>query len=491
VFTRRRVKGEAVIFRLAVRSLLKTPVLLVAAVLSLTLGIGANAAIFSLMNSLVLRPLPLHSSDRLTLVTIGADQRSFLPYSMSTSLREGPSLFDGVAAWATQRLNVAQRGPSEFVDVLYVSGEFFGVLEVAARTGRVLAPQDDAPGAAGQVAVLSDAYWRRQFGADASIVGRTMTLRDRPFTVVGVAESSFFGLTVGQGFDIALPFAAEPLIMGPQSLVTNAGAWWVNVLLRLAPNQTLRDGTTALRGIQTRISETSAVPPMPAEMRNRLKEGFALLPLQKGLSPLRETYRVALFALMSIVAAVLLVACANVANLLLARSASRRYEMSVLRSLGASSWHIVALACTESLLIAVPGTALALLCGRVTSAFVVSQLGTVTQIPYLDLSLDPTVLFFTAAVGVACTVLCALVPALLARRVDPAGVLKAGARSSQAVGWTNTALLVSQVALSFALVILSVAFVSSLLKLSDNPLSAGAAQVLTVRVEPNLARGIA
>ena len=260
--------------RYAVRTLSRTPGFAAVAVLTLSLGIGANTAIFSLVNSLLLRPLPVRNPEQLVLVadpSRGTDLPATAPnllafmwsYPMWAQIRQRPQLFDGAFAYFSTRFNLASGGERELVDGLYASGKFFETLGVTPVLGRVLTDADDqrGGGAAGPVAVVSHGLWQRRFGGAAGVIGRTLIVERVPFTIVGVLPPGFDGPTPGRAMDVVIPVGMASILRGP-TFFDHAGANWITIMARLKPGQTLDAAIAALRGVQPQIREAS-LPPGP------------------------------------------------------------------------------------------------------------------------------------------------------------------------------------------------------------------------------------
>ena len=230
--------------RLAIRSLRATPVVTFVAVVSLALGIGANTAIFSLVNSLLLRTLPVSDPSRLVLVSDTSQPGSAQSWTFAIwdNIRQRAQAFDHAFAWSSNRLNLAQGGETEPVDGLYVTGDYFAALGVSPLLGRTITTADDVRGggADGPVAVISYAFWQRRYGGAADAIGRTLTVERVPFTIIGVTPPEFFGSEVGRAFDVAIPLGTEPLIRGAETALDRRCTWWLTVMLRLKPGQTTR-----------------------------------------------------------------------------------------------------------------------------------------------------------------------------------------------------------------------------------------------------------
>ena len=270
-------------FRLAIRALGAAPIVSVVAVLSLALGIGANTAIFSVVNGLLLRPLPVTDPHLLTSVStdraIGLGFKAGLgwSYAMWDRLRQhvgdsgSDSSFAGALAWSPQRFNLAPGGETQEVDGLVTSGSFFTTLGVPARLGRVYTAADDVRGGGpdGPVVVISDSLWRRRFAGAPNIAGTTLVVERVPFTIVGVTPPGFFGVEVGRGFDVAMPLGAETLIRGKRALVDQPGNFQLFVMLRLKAGQSLDAATAIVRSLQPRILGNVPCAAVPRRSRSR------------------------------------------------------------------------------------------------------------------------------------------------------------------------------------------------------------------------------
>ena len=468
----------------ALRALRATPALTAAAVLSLALGIGANTAIFSLVDGLLLRSLPVEEPERLAHLDDGSWTN---PVWEEIRARQN-ALFDGAAAWSSSRFDLADGGIARFVDGLYVSGEFFGVLGVPAILGRTFTAADDTRGGGpdGPVVVISHRYWQQQFGGAADAIGRTLTLNRVPFTIIGVTPPAFNGPSVGRAFDVAVPISAYPLVTHSADALDRRSFWWIEVLVRLNPGQSLDAATTALRGVQPQIRAATMPPDWPEDERNRyLSEAFTLVPGARGASFLRDRYERPLLTLMVVVSLVLLIACANVANLLLARATARRHELSIRVALGASRLRIARQLLAESFLLASSGAALGVLLAQWFSSLIVRQLSTTRSPIYLDVGLDGRILLFTAAVAVATAVLFGTVPALRAARAQPGDALKEQGRSLVGEGRRalGSPLVVGQVALSLMLVVAAGLFVRTFQTLATRDLGFDSGPVLIVSLD--------
>ena len=433
------------------------------AVLTLALGIGANTALFSIFNSLILRPLPVRDPGSLALLTDGSWS---YPIWNEIMTRE-TELFDGAFAWSAQRFDLSAGGQAEPVDGAYVSGRFFDVLGVTAIRGRMLTPADDgAPsasrGADGPVAVISHRLWRQRFGGADDVVGRQLTVQRNPFTIVGVMQPGFFGADVGRMTDVMLPFATERLIRGSESRLAAKSSWWLQIMVRLKPGQSLEQANAALRVLQAQITEGAS----------RQLQPFTLEVAATGNSTLRRRFGTPLLAMVVAVGLVLLVACANIASLMLARTLARRREFSVRLALGSSRWRIARLLFIESLIVAVTGAIVGLVFASWSSKLLVQQLSTWQSTVSLDLALDWRVLAFTAALACLSALIAGVAPALGLNGVDPGEALKNSGRgiAGDARFSVRGTLVVAQIAVSFALVVAAGLFLHTFAALNQLPL---------------------
>lgn len=473
--------------RAAFRSLLATPLVSVVAVLSLALGIGANTAIFSLLDGLLLRSLPVREPQQLALLDKGSWTNPIWE-----QIRDRSDLFAGATAWTTTRFDLARGGATEFVSGCMASGRYFEVLGIRALLGRTFTERDDARGGGpdGPVAVISHDFWRRRYAGAADVIGRSIMLDRVAFTIVGVTPPGFYGPEIGWAHDVMVPIGTEPVLRGRESQLDRRSSWWLEVMVRVKEGQTIEAATRALRGVQPQIREATMPPEWPESFNNGyLKEAFTLVPAATGTSYLRTRYERPLLTIMVVVALVLLIACANIANLLFARGAARQHEFAVRVALGASRWQLARLLLAESLVISASGAAVGLVFAQWAARLLLAQLATPRMRVFMDLSIDWRVLGFTAAAGVATALLFGLLPALRTSRVQPGEALNLQTRRIVGPGSARvgSVLVVAQIALSLMLVVAGGLFLETFAGLTHVNLGFDRDPVLVVNVslQPN------
>ena len=465
----------------AIRSLRATPVLTAVAIVSLALGIGANAALFSIVNGLMLRPLPARDPGRLALI----DESSWTNPIWEQIRNRHADLFDGALAWSNESFDFSLAGETEPIDGIYASGRLFEVLGVGAVLGRVLGPADDVRGGGpeGAVAVISHGLWQRRFGGASDVIGRQLTIQRVPVTIVGVTGRDFYGPEVGRQAHIFVPLAVEAAVRGRDSALDRRASWWLNIMIRRRPDQPLEAATAALNQRRPAIRDATMPDNYPPEAKGGyLGTDFVLTAAAGGRSTLRNRFAQPLTVILIVVGGVLLIACANLANLMLARASGRRRELSVRLALGASRGRLARQLLIEALLLAAAGSIGGLAIAKWGGALLVRQLGATVA---LDFSLDWRVLGFTAAVGLATSLLFGLAPAAGITGLAPNEALKEQGRSvtgDRRFGLRNF-LVVAQVALSLALVVGAALFVRTFYSLVATPLGFTPDQLLIVNVD--------
>ena len=478
--------GLPIDWRDAWRSLRAAPLVSAAAVLSLALGIGGVTALFSILNSLALKPLPA-VRDPQALVLL--DKGSWTNPIWEAVRDRQQHIVAGAFAWATDRFNIAPSGATDFVQGVWVSGNLFDVLGVPAQLGRTLTVADDVRGggADGPVAMIGHGFWQRRFGGAPDVIGRVIVIERVPFTIVGVAPQGFFGPDVGRVFDIAVPLGAEPLIRRENSALDRRTVWWMNIMARLRPGQTVDDATRRLREQQPQIR----IATQPESQRPReqaggyLSEPLAFVAAPGGRSVLRARYERPLTIILAVVGVVLLIACANVANLLIARASARRHELTLRLALGASRFRIARQLLVESAVLGLAGALLGVWFAEWGSRMLVAQLSSPSNSVSLDLTLDLRVLAFTTAVSLAAVLLFGTAPALAVTRLAPNGILKDHGRSG---GIDRRAMLrhasvVLQVALSLTLIVAASLFTRTLMQLMTRDAGFDRRGVLLINTE--------
>jgi predicted permease len=480
--------------RSAWRALRQSPVLSAAAILSLALGMGANTALFSVIDALLLRTLPVREPHRLVTVSSGfALGHGFkagagINYEIWTRMREramATGSFEDGFAWAPVRVDLSDGGEVQPADALFASGGFFSTLGVPALLGRTFTPADDQKGGGpeGVVAVISHSLWQRRFNSAANAVGSALPVDGVRCTVIGVMPPGFFGIEVGQPFDVALPLAVEPAVRGARAFLHQPSALMLTAMFRLSPGQSVDSATAVLRARQPDILGLSGASPQ--QVPAMLKDPYVLVPAASGTSDrsgLRRAYTRPLLTLLAVVVLVLLVACVNIANLLMVRAASRRQEMSVRLALGSSRWHLARQLLAESLLLAGLGAVFGLLFAGWASRVVMAALSTPDTKVALDLPLDWRVLSVTALVAIVTAVLFGTGPAFRASRTAPIEALRDRGQGAGA-GARSGGLVVLQVALSLVLLVAAGSFVSTFRTLALLPLGFDARRILVVDVD--------
>jgi predicted permease len=474
--------------RYAVRMLCKSPGFAIVAVLTLALGVGANTAIFQLIDAVRLRTLPVRDPTSLAIVHVNTNHwmsgNTSGPYDEFTfplwqQVEKRQESFSSIAAWGGSELNLARGGEVDNAQAIWVSGEFFDVLGIRPLLGRLVSPSDDpedARGCPGAVD-LSYSFWQRRYGGDASVIGKTLTLDGHPFPILGVTPPTFYGVAVGNRFDVAVPICAEPIVSGDYSLVNGTDRredWWLSVFGRLKPGWTLRRASAQLAVITPAALNETIPPQYDADgVKHYLAYKLEAGPAANGFSQMRRNASEPLFLLLGLSGLVLLLACANLANLMLARASSREREIAVRLALGASRSRLVRQMLSESALLALAGT----LCGGFLAAELSRALIAFISTPgnpiFLSMPADWNVLGFAAGLAILTTLLFGLAPALRSRSIPPGSVLKTGGRGMTA-GLERfrlqRILVSSQVALSLVLLAGALLFARSLRKLmTRNP----------------------
>jgi predicted permease len=489
--------------RYAWRVLLKSPAFTAIAVLTLALAIGANTAIFSLINAVMLRMLPVEHPEQLALLTDPAEsgtamdttenaERYRMSYPEFEELRARNSVFSGIFAAENHvsDLDVYPGGGarSTRAHAQLVSGEFFDVLGVRAVAGRVFTHEEDKAPGANPVAVVSYDFWLSALGGEPSVVGSSIRLGQGMFRIIGVAPPGFRGMLVGSNADIWLPITMQAQVLPGRDYLKPRDTLWLQVMGRLAPGISLK---TAQAGVNVTFQQAlqgwAAALPTEKERRSMMGQKIVLRPGSHGASALRGEFADPLTLLMAMVGVVLLIACANIANLMLARATGRQREIGVRLALGAARARLIRQLLTESLLVAVCGGALGILFAKAGTRLLLAMVsGAYTDLG-LEVPSDSRVLLFTGLISITTALLFGLAPAIRATRLDINQTLAANARGSiggRGRAQTGRVLAVSQVALSLVLLVGAALFVQSLHNLIAENLGYSRDHLLTVQVDP-------
>jgi len=379
----------------AIRQWARTPIITLVVVASLALGIGANTAIFSLIDSLLLKPLPVRYAERLVRIHSPRDSNHSIP--TFEQLRDGDQIFDAIAAVSLMRPDVSSTAERRSAQGLAVSGRFFDTLGIAPALGRLLGPGDDRTGESAPAAILEYHYWQSAFHGQRDVVGKAIPLDGKLFTIVGVSEQGFFGPSVGRRFDVAVSLAGYQYLY-PGSNRPNAN--FLSIIGRLRDGQSIDAAQAQLRARQPQIRAALGLP----ETFAQLTRPWEVMPMRTGMTTTtQERYQAPLRVLMALVAVVLVIACVNVANLLLAKGAARRGELAVRLSLGASRGQVLRSMLIESLVIGLAGAAGGLVTGiwtarSIVNAMAVNQSGALST--WIEVPLDWRMLAFTTGAGV-------------------------------------------------------------------------------------------
>ncbi|HXE59931.1 MAG TPA: ABC transporter permease [Gemmatimonadaceae bacterium] len=447
--------------RYAARTLIAHPGFTAVAVLSLALGLGANTAIFSLADAVILRALPVRDPAQLMMVEPrdpkhpGPSPSADVDFTnpIWEQIRDHTHVFTGVFAYNSHTFDLSNGGLVRHANGAIVSGAFFDVLGVRAIAGRLLGTGDDVRGCGG-VAVVSGGFASRELGGAAAAVGRTLSLDGHPMEIVGVSDPRFFGIEVGRKADVFIPLCTEDLLVGPGTL-DQRSRWYLQIVGRAAPGLTLDAVSARLAAAAPGITEAT-LPQRWSHVQQAeyLGRSFGVRSAASGFSDLRQEYDKPLWLLMAAVVLVLIIACVNIANLLLARGAARQREIAIRVSLGAGRARVVRQLLTECVLLALAGAALGVLFARWADLLIVSWISTRRQPAALDLSFDWRVFGFTIGAALVTAVLFGLMPAWRATRVDAHALLKSGGRGLAGTRRHRMSrpLVAAQLALSLALV---------------------------------------
>jgi predicted permease len=482
--------------RYSLRIFAHTPVITGVAILSLALGIGANTAIFSLIDTVMLRLLPVQKPEELVQMrranlSGGEEGTPSFTNSLWEQIRDNQDVFSGAFAWGENRFDLAQGGAVQNVNGIFASGDYFNTLGVRPVAGRLITPADDTRGCPA-VAVLSYGFWQDHFGASQSAIGSTISLSNHPFQIIGVSSPGFYGVEVGSKFDVAIPICTADVFDGKVSRLDQRSWWWLRIIGRVKPGIS-QDQVKARLGV---ISPQIFAGALPKNWDEKGKARFLKLtlvtsPAATGISYVRREFGQPLNILMGVVGLVLLIACANIASLMLARAADRHKEIAVRKALGASRARLIRQLLTECVLLSTAGAMLGVVFARWGSSLLVRYISTKSDSIFLDLTFDWRILSFTAAVALFTGLLFGVLPAFRSTRVSLTSAMK-GSQTGDAESRTKFRpgkwIVAAQVALSLVLLVASGLFLRSLVKLVTMDIGFDRNNVLIVQADLHTAK---
>ncbi len=469
----------------------RTPVITSVAILSLALGIGANTAIFSLIDTVMLRMLPVEKPEELVQLlranfSGGGEGTPSFTNPLWEQIRDHQDVFSGAFAWGENRFDLAQGGAVQNASGIFASGEYFNTLGVRPVAGRLFSRADDIRGCPA-VAVLSYGFWQDHFGASPSAIGSTISLSNQPFQIIGVSSPGFHGVEVGSKFDVAIPICTADVFDGKVLRLDQRSWWWLSIMGRVKPGFS-QDQLKARLSVLSPQIFAGALPKNWDEKGQARFLKFTLVAAQAatGKSWVRRQFKQPLNILMGVVGLVLLIACANIASLMLARSAARHKEIAVRKALGASRARLIRQMLTECVLLSTAGAVLGVLFARWGSSLLVRYISTKSDSVFLDLTFDWRIVSFTAAVALFTGILFGVLPAFRSTRVSLTSAMKgsqAGDAESRAKFRPGKWIVASQVALSLVLLVASGLFLRSLAKLVTMDVGFDRNNVLIVRAD--------
>jgi predicted permease len=489
--------------RFALRALSRSPVFAAVAVASLALGIGANTSIFSLLDQVFLRPLPVRHPEQLVVFhrdyqapgwAMSDNRQTVFSYPLFRDVRDRATMFDGVIARSGARVNVLYGGRTESVGANLVSGNFFEVLGVRAALGRLLTRDDEGAPGANPVAVLSYSAWQSRFGGSHTVLNQKLTVNGYPMVIVGVLESGFHGVLAGATPELFVPVTMKAQMTPVWDGLLDRQGRWLNVFARLKPGMTRARAEAGLDTIYHPIivDELAQLGRMRNERERQLflAQRVRLEDASQGISDMRVTLRTPLIALMAMVGLVLLIACANIAGLMVARAAARQQEIAIRLAIGATRWAIVRQLLAESVVVAFAGGLLGLGMAHWTTRGLAFLMTGETANGWFRPEINLRLLVFTLGVSAAAGLLFGLIPALQATGSALAPVLKGTSGTVAAARGQarfRRALVVAQIALSLLLIVGAGLFSRSLYNLLRADPGFRTENLISFAVDPSLA----
>lgn len=485
-------------FHYGLRQLRRNPGFTAIAIVTLALGIGANTAIFSLVNAVLLRTLPVSKPDELMQVQYRDPRWSGQGGSFTNPLweqvRDRQDVFSGAFAWSENTFDLAGGGAVHMVRGIWISGGFFSALGLHPAAGRLITASDDQRGCPA-VAVLGYGFWQEHYGGSDNAIGSTLSLYGYPVQVIGVAPPGFYGMDVGEKFAVALPICSTEIFdrgRGKKSRLDQRDWWWLMIAGRLKPGVSQQQASARLEVLSPRIFGAAVPQDLSPSMQSGFtKKGLLAAPAATGTSALRRNFEQPLGILMAVVGLILLIACANIASLMLARAAARHKEIAVRRALGATRRRLLRQLLTECVLISSAGALLGLLFARWGSALLVRYISTARNQVFLDLSLDGRVLGFTAAVALLTAILFGVLPAFRSTRLSLTTAMK-GSEAVEKEGpvrfRTRKWIVACQVALSLLLLVAAGLLLRSFVKLATLDIGFDRDNVLLVSANLSVAK---
>jgi putative ABC transport system permease protein len=489
--------------RMGLRQMRKSPGFAIVAILTLALGIGANTAVFTLLDQALLRRLPVSHPEQLVRLrftgaspghidSYGGDDKDYFSYPMYRDLRDKNGAFDGILASDQCQAGVQWNNSPELVDCEIVSGNYFEVLGVQPAAGRVIVPSDDVPNSA-PVAVLSFNYWKTKFGGDPSVVNQTLLIDGHPFTIIGIATPGFHSVVAGQTPKIFVPITAQPVIQQGLQVLEDHKSRWLTLAARLKPGETAAAAEAGINLLWNglRAEEFPLFNKTSEHFRQAFFDKAHLMVLDgsKGFSPLRDQVGEPLLIVMGMVGLVVLMACVNISSLLLVRASGRAREMSVRYAMGASRWQIIRQLLVEGLLLGTLGGVVGVIVAPLATRALVRTVvvGDVSHFPF-STGVDLRILLFNFAIAFAASVICSLAPALRFLKPDLVTSLKQQTGTSGASPLIFRRITVGlQIGLSLLLVVGAGLFVRTLRNLESQDVGFVTGHLVTFGINPKLA----